>query len=307
MPCYKPLEAYYTGMFNPSGKPRITFNPEKATRPFAKMDLPCGRCIGCRLAKSKDWAIRCMHESQMHIENSYLTLTYDDNHIPPNRSLLKSDFQKFIRALRQSTKLPLRYYMCGEYGSKCEKHETKDCPECGPLQRPHYHAILFGYGFPDKTLWQIREKNQRVYRSAELEKHWHHGNSEIGAVNIRTAGYVARYIMKKQNGSRAKNHYGERLPEYTQMSLRPGIGKTWYDQFKNDIFPADEVVFDGRKHQTPSYYRLLLSREDPELYEQLRELRIEKAKDNPDNTESRLATREICKQKQADRLERNFL
>lgn len=241
----------------------------------------------------------------MHIDNSYITLTYDDNHIPKYNSLLKSDFQKFIRALRKKTKQKIRYYMCGEYGSTCEKHKTKECPECGPLQRPHYHAILFGYAFPDKYLW-ITRNELPVYRSEILEHFWHHGNSEIGEVNFRTTGYVARYIMKKVNGDLAEKHYGKRLPEYTQMSLNKGIGYSWYQQYKNDLFPSDECVLDGRKHPVPNYYRRLLEKEDPKLYEQLRQLRVEKAQRNPDNSPDRLATREICQTKRAERLVRTL-
>ena len=229
----------------------------------------------------------------MHEENSYLTLSYDEINIPEHDSLLKSDFQKFIRSLRQATKQKIRYFMCGEYGDK--------------TSRPHYHAILFGYDFPDKELWQIRDKTKRVYRSKELEHHWTYGNSEIGSVNFATCGYVARYIIKKQNGARAKAHYGKRLPEYTQMSLRPGIGKSWYLKYKADIFPDDTVIHNGRKYPAPKYYRALLAKEDPVLYEKLRALRIEKAQNNPDNTEDRLAVREKCKLKQAERLERNYL
>lgn len=297
MPCYKPLKAYHA----PGG---ISFNRKESFG--IPIDLPCGRCIGCRIEKTQAWALRITHEAQMHEDNCFLTLTYDDYHLPPHNSLRKSDFQKFIRALRQKTKLKIRYYMCGEYGSQCQKHQTKDCMECGPLQRPHYHAILFGYDFPDKTYWRER-KEIKIYRSAELENTWHHGNTEIGNVTFKSAGYVARYIMKKLNGELAEQHYKSCLPEYTQMSLRPGIGETWYRKFKSDIFPDDFCVRpDGRKMPVPTYYRVLLEREDPKLHEQLKKVRVEKARTNPDNTYDRLAVREICQTKKAERLTRSL-
>ena len=293
MPCYKPLDAWYSPYFNPNGKQRITFNPSKAQNPKDRMELPCGRCIGCRLEKSKEWALRCYHESQMHEENIFITLTYRDQDLPAHASLDKSHFQKFIRALRQTTKQKIRYYMCGEYGDK--------------TSRPHYHALLFGYAFPDQKLWAVR-KEIRVYRSEILEQHWTKGNSEIGNCTFQSAGYVARYVMKKQNGARAKKYYGDRIPEYTQMSLRPGIGKSWYRKYKKDIFPCDFCVTpDGRQMQVPQYYRNLLALEDPDLYEKLRQARILKAQNNPDNTESRLAVREVCHTRKAERLKRDFL
>ena len=244
-----------------------------------------------------------MHESQMHTENIYITLTYKDSNIPPYHSLKHQDFQKFIRALRQKTKQKIRYYMCGEYGDE--------------TARPHYHAIIFGYEFPDAYFWCEREGN-RIYRSELLESLWTKGNSEIGSVTFRSAAYVARYIMKKVNGKRAEEKYqiidvetgeyfGQRKPEYTAMSGKPGIGKSWYQKFKSDIFPSDECVIDGRKHPAPKYYRRLLEKEDPALYKTLRKIRIGKSKDNPNNTPERLATREVCQTKKAEKLIRPFL
>ncbi len=239
----------------------------------------------------------------MHDYNSFITLTYNNDHLPEGGSLQKIDFQKFIRALRQKTLVKMRYYMCGEYG--------------GETQRPHYHAILFGYQFPDLTLWNRRRGNQ-VYRSKILESIWTNGNSEIGEVTFQSAAYVARYVMKKQNGEPAKSHYaivdrstgeitGNRIPEYTNMSLKPGIGRSWYDKYKNDVFPEDRCVTkDGRTYQTPRYYRELLEKEDPELYEELKKIRIEKARDNPDNTKKRLAVREAVQKAKLDRLKRTL-
>lgn len=284
MPCYKPLLAYHA----PGG---ITFNRKNSFG--TPIELPCGRCIGCRLDHTKAWAIRCWHESQMHEDNCFITLTYDDYHVPQNDSLKKSDFQKFIRALRKQTGKKIRYYMCGEYGDT--------------TSRPHYHAILFGFDFPDKTLWNIRNET-KVFRSSLLEKIWDLGHSEIGNCTYQSAAYVARYIMKKISGEAAAEHYGKRIPEYTGMSLRPGIGYNWYKKYKNDVFPCDFLVTpDGRQMPVPKYYRRLLATEDPELHETLRAARVAKAEASPDNSWQRLAAREQCQLSKAERLKRNFL
>ncbi len=286
MPCYKPLKAYH----GPNG---ITFNRKKSFG--THIELPCGRCIGCRLEKAKEWAIRCVHESQMHEDNIFLTLTYDDEHLPPSGELQHQDFQKFIRALRQKTKKKIRYYMCGEYGS----------PE--KTYRPHYHAILFGYEFPDAEYATTRNEN-KVYKSELLTELWTHGFAEIGTVTFQSAGYVARYILKKAKANLNPFLESENFkPEYTRMSLRPGIGESWYRKYKTDVFPGDYVVTpDGRKMPAPKYYRRLLEREDPELYEKLKIARVEKARTNPDNLPARLETREYCQNRKVERLERNL-
>jgi len=235
----------------------------------------------------------------MHEHNVFLTLTYNNDHLPPNQTLVKDHFQKFIRSLRRRTNEKIRFYMCGEYGDKTE--------------RPHYHSILFGYRFNDAYLWSTRRGNH-VYRSKFLESIWTHGNSEIGTVTFQSAAYVARYILKKQNGSKAIDHYGEldtttgeivptRLPEYTNMSLKPGIGKSWFDKYKTDVFPADRIVLpDGREMTAPKYYRDLLEREDPELAASMRKIRVEKAQASPDNTQPRLQAREKCLQAKTSKL-----
>lgn len=251
-----------------------------------------------------------MHESQMHDDNIFITLTYHPDHLPQDASLDKKDFQKFIRALRKGTKKKIRYFMCGEYGKPTEKNNY--------IARPHFHAILFGIDFDDKYLWRI-EKGNRMYRSPTLEKYWKKGNSELTDVTYASAGYVARYCLKKQHGETGKREYAiidfetgelkdeQRIHPYVAMSLKPGIGETWFQKYKGDLFPHDYAITpDGRKTTVPAYYRKLLKKTDPAMAEKLRAARVEKARDNPDNTPERLATREFCKQKQAERLKRNL-
>ena len=299
MPCYKPLSAYH----GPGG---IKF--KKADSFGIPVELPCGRCIGCRLEKAKEWALRCHHEASLHEDNSFVTLTYDNEHLPEHNSLCKLDFQKFIRSLRKRTGKKIRYFMCGEYGEATEQN--------GWIARPHYHALLFGFDFIDKYTVQYRNGNP-VYRSDFLEKVWNKGASELGAVTFQSAGYVARYTLKKQNGEYAEREYaipdenGEitndtKVYPYTACSLKPGIGYDWYKKFKADLFPHDYAIMpDGRETSVPTYYRTLLQREDPEVYEQLRKQRVEKARTNPDNEPERLAVREAVRHSKIKRLKRD--
>ncbi len=296
MPCYKPLQVqqYYSGR---TGK---LINDFRSKSPNAV--LPCGRCLGCRLAKSKEWSIRCLHESQLHDKNVFITLTYDNEHLPLYGDLKKTDFQLFVKLLRQhfrrQHKKTFRFFMCGEYGTE--------------NLRPHYHALLFGVDFPDKKFHCTRNENP-VHTSEILTNIWGKGLTEMGTVTSQSAGYCARYTLQKQQDEdleRVIPETGEIVlvqKPYNNASNRPGIGAGWYHKFKHDVFPDDFVVNEkGKQQPTPGYYRVLLQRDDPDLYETLRQRRIEKAKSNPDNTPERLAVREKCKQKQIQILERNL-
>lgn len=252
--------------------------------------LPCGQCRGCRLERSRQWATRCLHEASLHKENAFITLTYGDASLPAGRSLSYPPFQKFMKRLRKAfAPRHVRFYMCGEYGSD--------------FQRPHFHACLFGIDFADKTFWKKTESGSNLYRSALLEKLWPYGFSSVGDVNFESAAYVARYIMKKINGDLADAHYkyvddetGEitdRQPEFTKMSLKPGVGANWFEKWKTDVYPHDYVVTRGAKSRPPRYYDSLLKKIDPETLEAIKFERVLEGRAHQvDNTPARLADRE---------------
>ena len=170
MACYKPMVAF-------QGVSGVKFSPAPGHVPI---ELPCGGCIGCKIQRSREWSIRCMHEASQHTENTFLTLTYNDSHLPKDSSLKYEDYQGFMKRLRyrakNEQKYNLRFYMCGEYGE---------------LGRPHYHAIIFGYRYADETLWKNRRGNQ-TYRSKNLEQDWPFGFTETGNVTSQSAAYAAR-------------------------------------------------------------------------------------------------------------------
>lgn len=240
MACFKPLD----GWRSRSGG--LTFN-----RRDAYIDQPvkirCGRCIGCRIDHSQMWAARCMHEAKLHDENSFITLTYDTDHLPAGGSLVKEDFQAFIKSLRKHLgQKKLRYFHCGEYGEN--------------LARPHYHALLFGHWFPDARSFGKSKSGFPQWRSPTLDRLWAKGHCTIGSVTYQSAGYCARYIMKKVTGEYADYYYDGRLPEYITMSRRPGIGAGWFAKFSSDAFPSDFIVVEGKKHPVPRFYDKLLKR-----------------------------------------------
>lgn len=187
MPCFYPLHGYRAKRINPKTKKRaIVF---KVHDGFVDMPVivACGRCSGCRLERSRQWAIRCMHESSLHEFNSFITLTYAPKHLPPGGTLVLKHWQQFMYRLRKKYGKGIRFFHCGEYGEK--------------LGRPHYHAILFGLDFADKTKWKMR-RGYQTWRSKSLEKLWPFGHSEIGSVTFESAAYVARYILKKKQETR---------------------------------------------------------------------------------------------------------
>ncbi len=286
MTCYSPMKGWRSRSVNANGKRSIVFNRSSAFIDLP-LEIPCGQCIGCRLEKSRQWAIRCTHEAQLHGENSFITLTYSDDHLPGDRSLQLGDFQKFMKRLRKSIKEKIRYYHCGEYGEQ--------------YGRPHYHACIFGHSFPDKKPWKTVNK-EILYRSEALEKLWPQGYSSIGNVTFQSAAYVARYILKKITGDQAQEHYeymnpetGEitqRMPEYTTMSRRPGIGTGWFNKFNTDVYPSDEVIMNGKQMRPPKFYDGLYENQSPEKIKIIkRQRKAEAALHTDDQTPERLKVR----------------
>lgn len=203
--------------------------------------LPCGQCMACRLNKSRDWATRCVLEAKMHKQNCFITLTYDDNHLPPDYGLHKEDLQNFWKRLRKNTGAKLRYYAAGEYGDL--------------YSRPHYHACIFGWRPDDLQLYTIRN-GVNLYTSVTLLQAWQgRGFVTVGDVTFESAAYVARYVTKKITGDKAAEHYCGREPEYNVMSRRPGIGATFLERYGEDIYGKDFVVIrDQIKCKPPRYF-----------------------------------------------------
>jgi hypothetical protein len=305
MTCYHPLQAWYSKEINPSGKRSLVFNPKKAHQPDAPLEIACGQCIGCRLERSRQWAIRCTHEASLYEDNCFITLTFDDDNLYKRDnpwSLDVRDFQLFMKRLRKQYGDGIRFYHCGEYGDL--------------YKRPHYHACLFNFDFPDKQLWRVIN-GHRLYRSPSLERIWPYGFSTVGTMTFESAAYCARYILKKQTGDNAEKRYhaiddetGEYFdlkPEYNTMSRRPGIAAGWYEKFRDDVYPHDYVVMRGKKMRPPKFYDRLLERTRPYEFDQIKEDRVMSAMVHDDNlTPERLAVRELCKLEQLKKLPRNL-
>lgn len=243
MVCYAPI----AGWRGPGG--RVVFSAS-AGYVDRRVMVPCGRCIGCRLARSREWAVRIMHELQMAGGvGAFVTLTYDDDHLPDDRSLRVDDLQRFYKRLRKGLYdeegIRIRHYSVGEYG--------------GRYGRPHYHGCIFGFNFSDRQLHSVTGAGSKIFRSALLERYWTDGFASVGDLTFQSAAYVARYVTKKHLGPQADVHYVDpetgviRAPEFSVMSK--GIGKEWIDKYADDVYPDGFVVVSGKKMKVPRYYR----------------------------------------------------
>lgn len=236
MPCYGPLTAYYPA--KGSGDNRLVFRKDRSETGVA-IKVPCGRCAGCRLEHSRQWAMRCMHEKRLHSASCFVTLTYDNAHLPPGGTLVKRDLQLFMKRYRKVAGNGVRFFACGEYGEK--------------TNRPHYHLLLLNKDFADKRLMSSGSE-YNLYASATLSQLWEYGNHALGDVSFESCAYVARYCMKKVTGKPAADHYKGREPEFIVMSRRPGIGTGYFEKYSEEMYTHDNVIVNGVKSSLPRFY-----------------------------------------------------
>lgn len=249
MPCYYPLDGYMSKKLSENGKQTVVFSHRDGWND-QKIRVPCGKCIGCRLERSRQWALRCTNEASLYEDNCFITLTYSDDNCP--KSLNVDDFQKFIKRLRKNFReKKIRYFACGEYGDK--------------LGRPHYHACLFNVDFSDKKIIAQKDLGS-VYSSETLEKIWNKGHVQLGQLDLGHAQYVAQYTIKKVSGKDSEKHYQGRKPEFGLMSLKPAIGTDWLKKYKSDVYPHDYVVnVKGIKGKPPKIYDKILDTIDSNM------------------------------------------
>ncbi len=269
MGCNAPLTAYRA----PGGA--ITFD-QKAGYYDRPLKLSCGQCRGCRLRRTRDWAIRAIHESQLHPRNCFITLTYSPEALPEDQGLNVKHWQDFAKRLRH-TLGPFRFLHCGEYGERS--------------LRPHYHACIFGLNFKEDRQPLGNPSGHPLFTSQTLTDTWRHGFVSIGELTFDSAAYVASYVFKKANGPTLEAR-SERLdpetgeiwkvkPEYATMSRRPGLGQKWFDKYKSDLYPGDFAIAKGQKFRPPKYYDRLLEKTDPTLWSEIQARRKTHVRSNP--------------------------
>lgn len=244
--------------------------------------VSCGQCYGCRFRKKRDWAIRLTHESEMHEDKCFLTLTFNDENLPKNQSLDKKFISDFIKCLREDMrrkKLPkIRYFLCGEYGSICNlcgngKKHCKCKNNTYTLGRPHYHAIIFGYDFADRNKPIAKTPSgHTLYEGNELlNSNWKYGFSTVGSVTIDSCRYVSHYILKKsdlQNKQEFEKENPGKIMEFSTMSKgrgeNKGIGYRYYSKHLSPTYKEgyglefrDKTMYKDIPVSLPKYYRSL--------------------------------------------------
>lgn len=255
---------------------------------FEEILVPCGKCFSCLKQRAFDISVRAFHESLTHKENSFVTLTFDEDH--KIHSLDHKIFQDFMKRLRKRLGCKkIRYIMCGEYGEKSE--------------RAHFHAVLFGIS-PDerKKIALVRNDDSLLgsdrplyagfYRSEVIEKSWPFGNVYIGSVSPASIAYVAGYTLKAFTLGRNDAWYKERClkPEYHKWSRRPGLGLAWYEKNKTSLFDHgydlfgklvcnDKVRFVNCGATAPRYYTEKLYLHDRDKFDILQIVRDERSKE----------------------------
>lgn len=299
MPCYHPFAAVpdYEAGLSDTGRWRYKlegpYNPEmkKYVSYHDVIRVPCGKCLGCRLDFSRQWADRMMLELESNFgKGLFLTLTYnnenvpfgyvcDDNGelqvdangdvIPGSFSLRKRDLQLFMKSLRKAfSDRTVRFYACGEYG--------------GRTRRPHYHLIIFNLGlddFKDLKMVGYNELGQQYFTSEKIERIWKKGFVCLSDVSFKTCAYVSRYCMKKVFDLDAPDGCE---PEFTQMSRRPGIGRFYLEDHPDCLNLSKIYLSDSNgsvEVTIPKYFLNQLKLTDPEAFDKLVMQRKEVAND----------------------------
>lgn len=300
MSCYRPVKGYHTT--DPvTRKTTFVRSTSKLKGWGIRQVVPCGHCDGCRRKKRDDWAIRCTHEAKLYKRNTFLTLTYDDEHLPMYGSLVPAHLDRFLDNLRKHySRRPFRFFAAGEYGEK--------------FKRPHYHVILFDYWPEDAR----KAMGSEYYGSAKLDKLWKKGFVSIGDVNYQSAAYIAKYTLKEPLGVKKTDHIEERFDAigYRLVEIDPefhkqtrGLGKKWLEKYWTDYYPADYCILLTQngfvKKEPPLYYDRWLRDKKPEVYTQVKLKRMENERE--ELTETRLAQIELSKRRNASIMKKGKL
>ena len=219
-----------------------------------------------------------------------------------------------MKKLRREHGPNIKFYQCGEYGDRSN--------------RPHYHAILFGWS-PDDWMYLFDSPSgEPIYTSQTLEKIWQKGFVTVGTVTFESAGYVARYCMKKLNGKKKEEidpntglkHYEridyytgdivEVIPEYSTMSRGGrsgrGIAYDWIAKYSRDVYPKDYTTIRGLRMRPTRYYDKYIEAIDADMYDDIKAGRALSGYLSDENNVSRLSQRETVKKAQYKQLIRSL-
>lgn len=291
MPCFRPnyltLESRRSGgrlekIFH-GAVPRCDDHRAFLSKKLGYQEVPCGKCMHCRLNYARVWGIRNMHESVMHHHSCFVTLTYAPEHVPWSGSLDRDAIPNFIAALRKKIGYnSIKYFGCGEYGDK--------------KSRPHYHVLIYGWEPTQRV--RVKRGLYPLYTSPQLEECWSWGYCPFGRVTFESANYVARYATKKLNGAFEDVYLYDTCPdtgelfykqkEFLRVSNQGGIGRSWLEKYFDEVYPSDSVLVNGYLVNPPRFYDKILKERDPVMYEQVKAKRLRNIRDGKVLTFSQL-------------------
>lgn len=270
----------YPKVFYVNDKARLLYSDTEGKPVYMtkKVTVACGKCVECLKKRSEEWSFRIMDECSCWQENCFITLTYNDLHLPENGTLVKRDLQLFMKDLRsylwRKYERRVRFFGCGEYGKKGK--------------RPHYHVIIFNWCPSDMEYYKTDKSGCELFKSVEVWNIWKRGFITVGKVTLKSAKYCSKY-MQKLNTLREGC-----IPPFTVMSNRPGIG--FYKINPADL--ADDKLYrDGKSIHLPRYYLKVLEREGHDLTEFIeRRCTVGKMREDADLlAERRKKAKEFCK------------
>ena len=252
MACERPLLAVKTGI-RPNGKLNLHFIHKicddeikyySRVYGFENMYvIPCGKCPSCKKAYRRMWSLRCEAEARLYKQSSFMTLTLDNDNV--TNEVKKEHLKKFFKDLRNRG-ISFRYFACGEYGHN---------PITGDRDRPHYHAILFGYVPDDLKFWAKSKSGVDEFTSNFINSIWKKGFVTISLFNPAAAGYVAGYVDKKEEDE-----------SFLMMSTRPGLGADYYKQNIKLFSELDSFVSKGGfVSRLPRYFESVCQRENVDI------------------------------------------
>lgn len=302
MSCNKPMVGYISLEKDENGKSEVLWNNngmERITRGITEeaqeslwrkgkkiyklQMIPCGKCLGCKMDYAKEKAKRLELESRYTLGNWFITLTYDDEHLPHNGripTLHKNDLQKFIKRLRRYNEynydFKIKYLASGEYGGK--------------TKRPHYHIIALNCQIPDLAPLMIKNDTP-YYTSKKMSHMWNMGQIMIARANTSTNYYTAGYCEKK---AVKEENYTLKEPEFIMQSRN--LGKQYYEDNKSVIFDGNKAIIGGVAMNYPKYYTKL-AKQNEELIEKL---------ENKKQQDKKIARLQADYQNQEQRINQEF-
>lgn len=285
MACFKPLHGIRMpqylapGVPNPRAGQYLVYSYMEHREPYLdpytgeyieEITIGCGKCVGCFLDKSREWAVRISCEASEYPEESnwFATLTYanagdalrrptfnDDDAMVLDKThptlwfkSIREGYNRYFGDMPDfNADVGLRYYLAGEYGDHS--------------YRPHYHVCMLNFPLPDVELIGRTATGNQLFRSPYLDRKWQRGHITLGRLTYKSAAYAARYCMKKANGLTSAQYESIGLePEYTVMSRRPGIGYHYINENGARIYSTDSVVLPSTRgksanaNKPPKYF-----------------------------------------------------